>query len=109
MPGPDYAGIVTFYEDFPYAWWNDFRSIAEMPGSPLDALPVDVRVTAEFADITDQLEKKIMGISMYESQIERLFDGKRQMADAVRAYGVAMAQLGEVDGSAERYWASGRV
>ena len=24
MPGPEYAGIVTFYEDFPYAWWNDF-------------------------------------------------------------------------------------
>jgi len=31
------------------------------------------------------------------------------MADAVRSYGVAMAQLGEVDGQAERYWASGRV
>ena len=25
MPGPEYAGIVTFYEDFPYAWWTDFR------------------------------------------------------------------------------------
>ena len=25
MPGPDYAGLVVFYEDFPYAWWNDFR------------------------------------------------------------------------------------
>ncbi len=109
MPGPDYAGIVTFYEDFPYAWWNDFRSIDDMPGAPLAALPAEISVTAEYADITDQLERKIMGINLYESQMERLFDGTRQMADAVRAYGRAMAELGDVDGSAERYWASGRV
>ncbi len=50
-----------------------------------------------------------MGISLYESQIERLFDGTQAMAEAVRAYGRAMAELGDVDGSAERYWASGRV
>ena len=62
-----------------------------------------------YADITDQLERKIMGISLYESQIERLFDSKREMADAVRAYGRTIAGVGEVDGSAERYWASGRV
>jgi hypothetical protein len=109
MPGPDYAGLVTFYEDFPYAWWNDFRSIDDMPGAPLAALPADISVTAEYADVTDQLERKIMGINLYESQMERLFDGTPQMADAVRAYGRAMAELGEVDGSAERYWASGRV
>ena len=23
MPGPEYAGTVVFYEDFPYAYWND--------------------------------------------------------------------------------------
>ena len=34
MPGPDYAGIVTFYEDFPYAWWNDFRTVDDLPGRP---------------------------------------------------------------------------
>ena len=50
-----------------------------------------------------------MGIDLYESQIERLFDGTKEMADAVRAYGRAMAELGDVDGSAERYWVSGRV
>src|SRR3954447_24044354 len=109
MPGPDYAGIVTFYEDFPYAWWNDFRTVDDLPSRPFADLPTDVGVISEFADITDQLEKKIMCISLYESQIERLFDGKRQMADAVRSYGIAMAQLGDVDGHAERYWASGRV
>ena len=109
MPGPDYAGIVTFYEDFPYTWWNDFRQLDDLPGAPLDALPADIGVTAEFADITDQIERKIMGINIYESQLERLFDGTRAMADAVRSYGRAMAELGSVDGHAERYWASTRV
>ena len=47
-------------------------------------------VYPEFADITDQLETKIMGISLYDSQIERLFDSKREMADAVRSYGRAI-------------------
>ena len=51
-------------------------------------------MTAEFADITDQIERKIMGINIYESQLERLFDGTREMADAVRSYGRAMAELG---------------
>ena len=32
MPGPEYAGIVTYYEDFPYAWWNDFRRLERAPG-----------------------------------------------------------------------------
>jgi LmbE family N-acetylglucosaminyl deacetylase len=109
MPGPDYAGIVTFYEDFPYAWWNDFRRLDDLPGTPLAGLPTDISVTAEFADITDQIERKIMGINIYESQLARLFDGTPQMADSVRAYGRAMAELGSVDGVAERYWASGRV
>ena len=109
MPGPDYAGIVTFYEDFPYAWWNDFSRLEDLGADPLAALPADVRVTPEFADITDQIERKITGISLYESQVDRLFDGTSEMAAAVRAYGRAMAELGAVDGSAERYWASGRV
>ena len=109
MPGPDYAGIVTFYEDFPYAWWNDFSRLEDLGADPLAALPAGVRVTPEFADITDQIERKITGISLYESQVDRLFDGTPEMASAVRAYGRAMAQLGAVDGSAERYWASARV
>jgi LmbE family N-acetylglucosaminyl deacetylase len=109
MPGPDYAGVVAFYEDFPYAWWTDFGRIEDLGVNPLAAVPRDVSLVAEFADITDQLERKITGISLYESQLERLFDGTREMADAVRAYGRSLAELGGVDGSAERYWVSGRV
>jgi LmbE family N-acetylglucosaminyl deacetylase len=109
MPGPDYAGMVTFYEDFPYAWWNEFRGLGDLGANPFAGLPGDISLRPEFADITDQLERKIMGIDLYRSQIERLFEGTREMADATRAYGRAMAELGGVDGSAERYWASGRV
>ena len=39
MPGPDYAGIVAFYEDFPYAWWNDFRGLGDLGVDPLAGLP----------------------------------------------------------------------
>ena len=66
-------------------------------------------LSPEYADITDQLERKIMGINLYSSQLDRLFDGTKPMAAAVRAYGRSMAELGGVAGSAERYWASGRV
>jgi hypothetical protein len=62
-----------------------------------------------FADITDQIERKITGISIYESQIERLFDSARQMGDAVRSYGAALGTLGDIDGQAERYWRTSRV
>jgi LmbE family N-acetylglucosaminyl deacetylase len=109
MPGPDYAGMVAFYEDFPYALWNDFRGLEGLGADPFATLPRDVSVLPEFADITDVLENKIMGISLYESQIERLFDDKRAMANAVRSHGRVIGELGEVDGSAERYWVSGRV
>jgi LmbE family N-acetylglucosaminyl deacetylase len=109
MPGPDYAGTLVFYEDFPYAWWNDFKGLADIGFDPLAELPDDVSIRPEYADITDQLERKIMGISLYESQLERLFDGKVAMAQAVRAYGRSLAEIGSVAGSAERYWTSGRV
>jgi hypothetical protein len=109
MPGPDYAGIVSFYEDFPYALWNDFRGLEGLDADPFGELPASISVNPEFADITDQLESKIMGISLYESQIERLFDDTRAMANAVRAHGRAIGELGGVDGSAERYWVSSRV
>src|SRR6478609_8147497 len=81
MPGRDYAGMVTFYEDFPYALWNDFNGLSDLGADPLAGLPPDVSIVPGYADITDQLERKIMGISLYESQLERLFDSKREMAD----------------------------
>ena len=56
--------------------------------------------------MSDQLERKITGIGLYGSQINRLFGGEKQMAEAVRAHATQIGALGDIDGVAERYWAS---
>ena len=109
MPGPEYAGTVVFYEDFPYALWNDFRTIDQLGPDAFADLPSGVSLFPAFSDISDQIERKITGITVYESQVERLFDDKRQMADAVRSYGAALGVLGDLPGAAERYWRTSRV
>jgi LmbE family N-acetylglucosaminyl deacetylase len=109
MPGPEYAGQVVFYEDFPYAWWNDFRTLDQLSPGAFDGLPPNVSLFPTYTDIGDQIEKKITGITIYESQLERLFDGTREMADAVRAYGKSLGIAGDIDAPSERYWRSSRV
>ena len=105
MPGPDYADRIAFYEDFPYAWWEDFGRLEDMPEGSLAGLPDGVSLTAEFADVGDQLERKIRGILLYESQIERLFDDEAAAAAAVRGFAARVADIGSVaGGAAERYW-----
>jgi LmbE family N-acetylglucosaminyl deacetylase len=106
MPGPEYAGIVTFYEDFPYAWWNGFNRLEDLPPSALAGVPAGVSIAPQYADIGDQIERKITGIALYASQVERMFDGRRGMAEAVRGFGSKVAALGGMTGFAERYWAS---
>jgi LmbE family N-acetylglucosaminyl deacetylase len=109
MPGPEYAGKVVFYEDFPYAWWSSFNRLEDLGAGVVDSLPSAVSIFPTYADIGDQIERKITGIGIYQSQIERLFDSTRDMADAVRAYGKATGVTGGVDGPAERYWVTSRV
>ena len=109
MPGPEYAGTVVFYEDFPYAFWNDFRTLDQLGSGAFDGLPSNVSLFPTYADIGDQIEKKITGINIYRSQIDRLFDGTREMANAVRAYGKTLGLVGDLDAPAERYWRSSRV
>ena len=98
-----------FYEDFPYAWWNDFNRLEDLGGDVLATLPSEVSVFPTYADIGDQIERKVTGIGIYQSQIERLFESTRDMANAVRAYGKAVGVMGGVDGPAERYWVTSRV
>src|SRR4029078_9607863 len=86
MPGPDYVGQVVLYEDFPYAWWEDFGRLDDMPPGSFSGLPDGVSLTAEYADISDQLERKVRSIALYESQLERLFDTRKAMADAGRGH-----------------------
>ena len=105
MPGPEYVGNVVFYEDFPYALWEEFTTLDQLPGGRIQGLPADVSVTAEYADISDQIERKIRGIAIYESQINRLFNDTKAMAASVRSQAVKVADLGGVpNGAAERYW-----
>jgi LmbE family N-acetylglucosaminyl deacetylase len=108
MPGPDWAGNVVFYEDFPYAWWNGFQSLDDLPEGALDGIPADVLLTPRYADIGDQLERKVRGIAMYESQLDRLFGGEKAMAAGVRQHAQAVGTVGRVSGPAERYWHSYR-
>jgi hypothetical protein len=89
--------------------WNDFRSLDQLGPDAFAGLPPGVSLFPAFADIGDQIERKITGINIYESQIERLFDGTRAMADAIRSYGAALGAIGDVAGPAERYWRTSRV
>lgn len=109
MPGPDQVGRVVFYEDFPYAWWNDFGRLEDLPKHALADLPADVSLAPEYADVGDQVERKISGISLYASQLDRLFGGVGPMAQAVRGYGAKIGALGGVPSYAERYWVSTKV
>jgi LmbE family N-acetylglucosaminyl deacetylase len=106
MPGPRYAGAVTFYEDFPYAYWSDFARLDDLPASALAGIPSDVALTPEYAATSEVVERKIRGIALYESQIDRLFTGVDAMADAVRAQADRIGRLGGIPGGAERYWAT---
>ncbi len=108
MPGPDHQGSVTFYEDFPYAWWNEASARRNIDAIAA-ALPYGVTVSPEYADVSDQLERKISGISLYASQLDRLFGGRDVMAEAVRGFGRRTAELGGLGGHAERYWSTARL
>ena len=107
---------AKFIEDFLSA--TDFQNpvevsmdtqLEDLPAHALAELPEGVSLAAEYADIGDQLERKIAGISLYASQLDRLFGGKAAMADAVRGFGARTAAFGGRTGSAERYWATTAV
>jgi hypothetical protein len=104
MPGPDWRDSVVFYEDFPYAWWHDFRRLEDLPAAGRGALPPGLSLTPEYADIGDQIERKIRGISIYESQVGPLFGNASEMARATRLYGQKVGALSRRGGCAERYW-----
>jgi LmbE family N-acetylglucosaminyl deacetylase len=106
MPGPEWAGRVVFYEDFPYSWWNGISSLDDLPDGALAGVPGDVQLTPYYADITEGIERKVRGVAMYESQIDRLFGDRKSMAAAVRQHAAATATIGGISGAAERYWHS---
>lgn len=104
MPGPDLVGHLSFYEDFPYAWWQDFQGPESWPEGTLE-LPAGVHLTARYADITEQLDRKAAGLKLYASQIVRLFESEQGMLDDLTGYAARIAFAGGIPGAAERYWA----
>lgn len=107
MPGPSFLGRLSFYEDFPYAWWHDFTGPTDGDGLSLD-LPAGVGLEAQYADITDMFDRKAAGISLYASQIPRLFNSEQGLLDDLAGYHSRVAMAGGVNGFAERYWATVR-
>jgi hypothetical protein len=104
MPGPGFVGRVSFYEDFPYAWWGDWAGVRG-DGVALD-LPAGVGVEAQYSNISDVMDRKAAGIRVYASQLPRLFDSDQAMLDDLAGYHSRVALAGGVRGYAERYWAT---
>lgn len=104
MPGPRLVDRLSFYEDFPYAWWSGFSGHADL--ADLDvSLPNGLALEARYSDISDQLERKNAGLLMYASQVQRLFASEQGMLDAVTGYAARVGEGGGVrGGTAERYW-----
>jgi LmbE family N-acetylglucosaminyl deacetylase len=103
MPGPGFVGRVSFYEDFPYAWWGDGNALSD--AASLD-LPAGVNVEAQYSDISDVLARKAAGIRVYASQLPRLFESDQSMLDDLAGFHARVALAGGVRGFAERYWAT---
>lgn len=107
MPGPSFVGRLSFYEDFPYAWWSDFQGPSDDGQLELD-LPQGVALSAQYSDITEVMDRKSAGILLYASQIQRLFESEQQMLDDLAGYHARTALHGGLSGYAERYWATVR-
>jgi LmbE family N-acetylglucosaminyl deacetylase len=104
MPAPSLVGRLSFYEDFPYAWWNGQSGRVAFQEQAV-TLADGTTLEARFADISDQLERKSAGLSVYASQMPRLFKSEQAMLDAVAGFAARTAQAGGLDsGAAERYW-----
>jgi LmbE family N-acetylglucosaminyl deacetylase len=109
MPAPELADRLSFYEDFPYAWWDGLSGQSAMEAQ-MAQLPDGLTLEARFADISEQLERKVAGLKVYASQVQRLFDSEQGMLDAVAGFAARTALAGGIgSGAAERYWSAVRT
>jgi LmbE family N-acetylglucosaminyl deacetylase len=113
MPASGFVGRLSFYEDFPYAWWADFAGPLNYGGSGAEGggrveldLPAGVGLEARYGDITGVFERKAAGIAIYASQVQRLFESEQGMLDDLAGYHSRVALAGGIPGYAERYWAT---
>ena len=105
MPAPTFIGRMSFYEDFPYAWWNDAAEHDAAQQLRAD-LPIGVALEAQFADISEVIERKAAGIALYASQLPRLFESEQAMLDDLYGYHSRVALAGGSSGYAERFWST---
>ncbi|MEX2548461.1 MAG: PIG-L family deacetylase [Chloroflexota bacterium] len=105
MPAGSFIGRLSFYEDFPYAWWREDARPGRPGGVELD-LPVGVGVEPQYSDITDVLDRKAAGIRVYASQLPNLFESDQGLLDDLAGFHARVALAGGVSGFAERYWAT---
>jgi len=102
-PGSPYLDRTRFYEDFPYALTTGFERPEQLDPEILPSLPPGVKLTPEYVEIADLLERKLAGLRSYESQLGRLFGGDNPMARDVREHARRVGEVGGI-GPSERYW-----
>ncbi len=99
---------LSFYEDFPYAWWSGFAGPGFAgPGctGPGFAGPGPLSVLEpEYLDITGVLDRKRAWVLVYASQVPALFGGGDELEQALREYHARLACEGGLAGYAERTW-----
>jgi hypothetical protein len=105
MPGRSTPGSSTFYEDFPYAWWNDFTG-SRTCRRPASRDPARRRLRPDYADVGDQLERKITGITIYESQIDGSSPRRRRWPGRSGPTPARLPCSGGWGARLERYWST---
>ena len=103
----DRACRLTFYEDFPYSWWADFRNLVQLRPDQAELL-TGFELTPEYV-VLDELiaHRKLKGIRKYASQVGRLFGVEAEMEAALRQRAQIVGEAGGFD-CAERYWRAER-
>ena len=88
MPGPEYAGTVVFYEDFPYAWWNDFERLEDLRRRRLRRrCPPTSRSTRRTPTSATSSSARSPASTSTRARWSGCSTARATMADAVRAYG----------------------
>ncbi|HEY4768619.1 MAG TPA: hypothetical protein VII26_06790, partial [Candidatus Limnocylindria bacterium] len=63
-----------------------------------------VSLQARYCDIGEVLERKASGLTLYASQVVRLFESEQGMRDDLAGFHARVALAGGMHGFAERTW-----
>jgi LmbE family N-acetylglucosaminyl deacetylase len=102
-PGSSIRDLLRFYEDFPYALTRNFHGLADLDPEVPAGLQPSFELAAEFVSIEGFVEAKLAGLRAYESQVDHMFGGPAQLAEAVQRQAERVGSAAGI-GPAERYW-----